>query len=127
MGTLVITIKENNTYKYAYNNYKGNTLFTSSSLKSKAQCFSEINILKNNFNVVQFVKFKTPSGKLFFKLELNGFILANSRKFTTPLLIEKGINDIKKNFLTSEVLDFTENIFGDITELEEIEEHSEKN
>lgn len=126
MGTLVITIKENNTYKYAYNNYKGNTLFTSNTLKSKAQCFSEINIIKNNFEVLQFVKFKTPSGKFFFKLELNGFILGNSRKFTTPLLIEKGINDIKKNFITSEVLDFTENIFGDLPEIEEFEELSEK-
>ena len=77
MGTLVITIKENKTFKYAYNNFKGNTLFTSSTLKSKAQCFSEINIIKNNFDVLQFVKFKTPSGKFFFKLELNGFILGN--------------------------------------------------
>ena len=122
MGTLVITIKENKTFKYAYNNFKGNTLFTSSTLKSKAQCFSEINIIKNNFDVLQFVKFKTPSSKFFFKLELNGFILGNSRKFTTPLLIEKGINDIKKNFLTSEVLDFTENIFGEIPEFEELSE-----
>lgn len=122
MGTLVITIKENKTYKYSYNNYKGNTLFTSNTLKSKAQCFSEINIIKNNFEVLQFVKFKTPSGKFFFKLELNGFILGTSRKFTTPLLIEKGINDIRKNFITSEVLDFTENIFGEIPEFDEISE-----
>ena len=123
MGTLVITIKENQTYKYSYNNYKGNTLFTSNTLKSKAQCFSEINIIKNNFDVLQFVKFKTPGGKFFFKLELNGFILGNSRKFTTPLLIEKGINDIKKNFISSEVLDFTENIFGEISEFEELLEN----
>ena len=119
MGTLVISIKENNTYKYSYNNYKGNTLFTSNSFKSKAQCFSDINVIKNNFEVLQFVKFKTPSGKFFFKLELNGFILGNSRKFTTTLLIEKGINKNKKNFVNSEVLDFTENIFGEIPEFDE--------
>lgn len=119
MGTLVISIKENNTYKYSYNNYKGNTIFTSNSFKSKAQCFSDINVIKNNFEVLQFVKFKTPSGKFFFKLELNGFILGNSRKFTTPLLIEKGINDIRKNFINSEVLDFTENIFGEFPVFDE--------
>lgn len=114
MGTLVISIKENGKYKYTYNNRKGNTIFTSNSFTHKSQCFSDINVIKNHFSVLNFMKFKTPSGKMFFKLELNGFILGNSRKFTTPLLIEKGIADFKKNFVNSEVLDFTDNIFEEI-------------
>ncbi|UUV20380.1 hypothetical protein MG290_05560 [Flavobacterium sp. CBA20B-1] len=111
MGTLVISKKENNTYKYTYNNRKGNVVFTSNSYASKAHCLSEINILKRNFTIIQFIHYKTPSGKLFFKVNLNDHILGVSRKFTTPLLMEKGLNDLKNNFIRSEVLDFTEDVF----------------
>lgn len=111
MGTLVISKKENNTYKYSYNNRKGSVVFTSNSYTFKEQCLSEINILKRNFNVLTFIQYKTPSGKLFFKVDLNTHILGVSRKFTTPLLMEKAMGDFKNNFLTSEVLDFTEDVF----------------
>jgi len=116
MGTLVISKKENNTYKYTYNNRKGNAIFTSNSYSSKAQCLSEINILKRNFSVITFIHYKTPSGKMFFKVNVNNHILGVSRKFTTPLLMEKGLNDLKNNFLISEVLDFTEDVFSTFTE-----------
>lgn len=115
MGTIVISKKENGTYKYTYNNRKGNTIFTSVSHSQKAECFSSINVLKKQFEMLQFLKFKTPSGKLFFKLELNSFIVGQSRKFTTPLLIEKGIDDFKNNFVTSEVLDFTIDFFEEVS------------
>lgn len=111
MGTLVISKKENNKYKYAYNNRKGNTLVTSNSHETKAHCISEINILKRNFSSIEFVRYKTPSGKLYFKLTVNGHVIGASRKFTTPLLMEKGMKDISDNFILSEVLDFTEDIF----------------
>lgn len=120
MGTIVISKKENGKYKYSYNNRKGNTLFTSNSFDSKSQCQSDINIIKKQFNLLQLIRFKTVSGKLFFKLELNSFILGQSRKFTTPLLIEKGIEDFKKNFVHSEVLDFTEDVFQSIINEEKI-------
>lgn len=120
MGTLVISLKENGKYKYTYNNWKGNTLFTSSNFDTKVECFSDINIIKKNFDRLEFIRHKTASGKLFFKLELNTFILGQSRKFTTPLLIEKGIDDFKKNFAASEVLDFTENIFEPFSFEEEL-------
>lgn len=111
MGTLVISKKENNKYKYAYNNRKGNTLVTSNSHETKAHCISEINILKRNFSSIEFVRYKTPSGKLYFKLTVNGHVIGASRKFTTPLLMEKGMKDISDNFILSEVLDFTEDVF----------------
>lgn len=116
MGTLVISKKENNKYKYTYNNRKGNTLVTSSSHETKAHCISEINILKRNFSSIEFVRYKTPSGKLYFKLSVNGHVVGVSRKFTTPLLMEKGMKDISDNFIKSEVLDFTEDVFPDIFE-----------
>lgn len=112
MGTLVISKKENNTYKYSYNNRKGSVIFTSNSYTIKEQCLSEINILKRNFQMLTFIHYKTPSGKLFFKIDLNSHVLGVSRKFTTPLLMEKALNDFKNNFLTSEVLDFTEDVFS---------------
>lgn len=116
MGTLVISKKENNQYKYTYNNRKGNVIFTSNSYLSKAHCLSEINIIKRNFSIISFVYYKTPSGKLFFKVNVNDHILGVSRKFTTPLLMEKGVNDLKNNFLASEVLDFTEDVFSSLNE-----------
>ncbi len=116
MGTLVISIKENNQYKYTYNNRKGNVLFTSNSYLSKAHCLSEINVIKRNFSIIKFINYKTPSGKLFFKININDHILGVSRKFTTPLLMEKGMNDLLKNFVSSEVLDFTEDVFSSFPE-----------
>jgi len=118
MGTLVISIKENDRYKYTYNSRKGNVIFTSNSYLSKAQCLSEINLIKRNFSIIKFIQYKTPSGKMFFKLNLNDHILGASRKFTTPLLMEKGMNDLTKNFIHAEVLDFTENIFEALPEVE---------
>lgn len=112
MGTLVISKKENKTYKYSYNNRKGSIIFTSNSFSFKEQCLSEINILKRNFSVITFIHYKTPSGKFFFKIEINNHTLGVSRKFTTPLLMEKAMADFKNNFLTSEVLDFTEDVFS---------------
>ncbi|WP_372474599.1 hypothetical protein AB4865_04815 [Capnocytophaga sp. ARDL2] len=121
MGTLVISQRENGTYKYTYNNRKGNVIFTSNSHQHKTQCMSEITVLKRNFDRIDFLKYKTPSGKMYFRIVVNEFVLGSSRKFTTPLLMEKGMDDLKKNFLNSEVLDFTEDIFGTINELETVE------
>lgn len=117
MGTLVISKKENNKYKYTYNNRKGNTLLTSNSHETKAHCISEINILKRNFSSIEYVRYKTPSGKLYFKISVNEHLLGSSRKFTTPLLMEKGLNDFKSYFTISEVLDFTEDVFETFPEI----------
>ena len=117
MGTLVISKKENSTYKYTYNNRKGNTVITSNSHQTKAHCISEINVLKRNFSSIEFVRYKTPSGKLYFKLSLNGYVLGASRKFTTPLLLEKGMSDVTKYFMESEILDFTEDVFEAFPEI----------
>src|SRR5690606_29778755 len=120
MCTLVISKKENNKYKYTYNNRKGHTVLTSNSQETKAHCISEINILKRNFASLEFLKYKTPSGKLYFKIAVNGHILGTSRKFTTPLLMDKGLTDLQNNFMNSEILDFNENVFEELPVLEEI-------
>ena len=114
MGTLVISLKENKKHKYSYNNRKGHTIFTSNSYDSKEKCLSEITVLKKNFSALMYVKYKTPAGKLYFKVVVNEYVLGSSRKFTTPLLMEKGLGDFQKNFVHSEVLDFTEDIFEEL-------------
>lgn len=116
MGTLVISKKENNTFKYTYNNRKGNIIISSNNYKTKAQCLSEINILKRNFSAIEYVQLKSPSGKLFFKLKINNYIVGTSRKFTTPLLLQKALNDFKNNFIMAEALDFTVDVFNSKTE-----------
>ena len=117
MGTLVISKKENKKYKYTYNNRKGHTVLMSNSHETKAHCISEINILKRNFSSIEFLRYKTPSGKLYFKIAVNGHILGTSRKFTTPLLMDKGLTDLQNNFMNSEILDFTEDVFAALPEV----------
>lgn len=117
MGTIVISKKENNKFKYIYNNRKGHTLLTSNSHETKAHCISEINILKRNFTSIDYLRYKTPSGKLYFKISINEYILGSSRKFTTPLLMDKGLNDWKNNFTQSEILDFCEDVFEGFPEI----------
>ena len=38
-------------------------------------------------------------------------VIATSRKYTTPLLLEKGIDEIIRTAVKSDVLDFTRNEF----------------
>jgi hypothetical protein len=42
---------------------------------------------------------------------LDETVIATSRKYTTPLLLEKGIDEIIRTAVKSDVLDFTMNEF----------------
>lgn len=113
MGTIVIS-KKMNGYKYSYNNYRGHALFVSLSFESIDACSDAIEQLKKFFDALEIEHKKTPSGKLFFRVTLKGELIGNSRKFSTPLLLEKGLNDFKSNFEVAEVLDFTLDVFETI-------------
>ena len=113
MGTFAISKKENGLIKFEFNSRKGKTLLTSQSYKSKDECEKDILFLKERVENVSFLKFKTPAGKFFFKLIHNGHIHGISRKFTTELLLAKGLDEMKNNFTDSEILDFSEDIFFD--------------
>lgn len=114
MGTFVLSIKENGDYKYTYNNRRGKTIVTSISFKDKIDCLESIVLLKRGFETLSFPKFKTSSGKFFFRVILDGNVHCASRKFTTVLRMEKGMNDIMKYFTSGEILDFTESVFPEI-------------
>ena len=67
--------------------------------------------MRDNIAQFAFTKNSTPAGKHFFRLSKDGFVLATSRKYTTPLLLAKGIDEIVRTIAVAQVLDFSENEF----------------
>jgi hypothetical protein len=68
--------------------------------------------IKENVATLTFTKNTTPSGKFFFRISKDGLVLATSRKFSTELMLAKGINQILKYVPAAETLDFSENEFA---------------
>lgn len=111
MGMFVISKRNNGDYKFVFTSRKGKTIFTSLACKQKYDCEEIIEAVRNNISQFTFRKNSTPSGKHFFRLSKDGFILATSRKYSTELRLQKGIDEIIKYVLTAEILDFSENEF----------------
>jgi hypothetical protein len=59
-----------------------------------------------------FTKNRQASNKHFLRLSKDGLILARSRKFSTELMLKKGINKIINYAVMAEFLDFSENSFS---------------
>ncbi|QEE49018.1 DUF1508 domain-containing protein [Flavobacterium alkalisoli] len=125
MGMFVISKRTNGDYKFVFTSRKGKTIFTSLSCKQKSDCEKIIEAIAGDISQFTFRKNSTPSGKHFFRLSKDGFILATSRKYSTPLMLQKGIDEITKYVLTAEILDFSadesifppeEEVFADATE-----------
>jgi len=116
MGTFVISKRLNDFYKYEFVSRKGKTIFTSNSHELKFECEEEIELLKESAEKFTFMKFKTSRGMFFFKIVLEEKSYATSRKYSTELMMQKGMDEIVKYISKSEVLDFSnsEIIFGDI-------------
>ena len=114
MSAFVISQKENLQYKFTFEHRRGKTLITSVEYPSKEIVLHTISYLQASFKDFTFLNFKTPSGKFYFKVSLEGSIFATSRKYTTELRQEKTKEEILRSFETAEVLDFSENIFFDI-------------
>ncbi|WP_430613965.1 hypothetical protein [Flavobacterium sp. JP2137] len=117
MSAFVISLKENGQLKYTYNSRRGKTILTSMEYSSKEAIHGTINFLKNNFELVSLYKFRTPSGKYFFKIAIDQNIYATSRKFTTELRLIKGMDEVRRNFIASEILDFSVDIFASAEEV----------
>lgn len=111
MGMFVISKRNNGEYKFVYTTRKGKTIFTSISYKHKPGCERLIEGIRDNFEQFTITKNTAASGKHFFRLSKDGFVLATSRKYTTPLLLQKGIDEIGRFLHRAEVLDFSENEF----------------
>jgi len=111
MGTFVITKRQNGYYKYEFTSRKGKAIFISNDFELRFECEDDIEFLKKNIEKVFFMKFKSKNGKMYFKIILNEKEIAASRKYTTPLLLQKGIDEIIRTISKSEVLDFTNQDF----------------
>ena len=67
--------------------------------------------IKDNTSLFAFTKIRNAAGKYFFRLSKDGLVLANSRKYSTELRLQKGIDEIVKYVSVAETLDFSENDF----------------
>ena len=109
MGMFVISKRQSGDYKFVFTSRKGKTIFTSITLKKKEDCQSMIDGLGMHIHQFSFRRKTTPSGKHYFRLIKDGFVLATSRKYSTALMLSKGIDEILKYLPAAETLDFSEN------------------
>lgn len=107
MGAFVISKKFNDEYKFVFTSRKGKVVFTSLSYELKFECEEDIKKFKKNIERVKFLKFKSSGEKCFFKLMLGDICFATSRKYTTELLLQKGIKEILTYSSEAEILDFS--------------------
>lgn len=127
MGAFVISKRFNDEYKFVFTSRKGKVIFTSLSYELKFEGEEDIEKFKANIDQAKFLKFKGSGGKYFFKLMLGEVHFATSRKYTTELLLQKGIKEIVTYGARSEILDFSssESIFEDEDEEVEVGEEVE--
>lgn len=111
MGTFVISKRFDDCYKFVFTSRKGKTIFTSPSYELKMDCEDTIEDIKANVEKYTYVKARAANGKYFFKMMLEDTIIASSRKYTTPLLLQKGIDEILLAAAKSDLLDFSVNEF----------------
>ena len=111
MGAFVISKRFDDRYKFVFTSRKGKTIFTSPSFELKMECEEIIEEIKSNLEKYTYVKARAANGKYFFKMMLNEVVIATSRKYTTPLLLQKGIDEISRTAAKSDVLDFSVNEF----------------
>jgi uncharacterized protein YegP (UPF0339 family) len=109
MGAFVVSKRFDGQYKFVFTSRKGKVIFTSLSYELKFECEEGVEYFKNNIDLAAFYKYKSAGGKYFFKLFLDGAPFAISRKYTTELRVQKGIDEIVKYASISEVLDFSNN------------------
>ncbi|MFN3753347.1 DUF1508 domain-containing protein [Flavobacterium sp.] len=116
MGTFVVTKRLNDFYKFEFVSRKGKTIFTSTDYELRFECEEAIEVFKVSIDSYHFLKFKTAKGKCFFKLMNEEKVFAISRKYSTELMLQKGIDEIVRYGSKAEILDFSagDSIFSDV-------------
>ncbi len=107
MSTFVITKRSNDNYKFIFTSKKGKIIFISLSYLLKYECEETINLLKKSLEKLILIKKKAANGKFYFEILFGDKIYGTSRKFSTLLMLEKGIDGINKYLEKAEVLDFS--------------------
>lgn len=111
MGGFVISKRVNGDYKFVFASRKGKTIFTSIGCKKKSDCELMISGIQENIEMFTITKVRAAGGKFYFRLSKDGLVLVNSRKYTTELLLQKGIDEIIRTVAVAETLDFSESDF----------------
>lgn len=111
MGTFSISTRFTGQYKFVFNSRKGKVIYTSIPYDDKEECKKAIAIIKSESQERAFHKFKAAGGKFFFKVLVNDVVVATSRKYSTELMLQKGIDEILKYGGEAETIDFTEQDF----------------
>lgn len=111
MGMFVISKRLNGDYKFIFATRKGKTIFTSIGFRHKTDCEQMLAAIKENMDLFTFTKYKKAGDKYFFRITKEGLVLANSRKYSTELMLLKGINEVMGQVNGAEILDFSENSF----------------
>ena len=121
MSAFVISKRLNGNYKFTFASRKGKTIFTSIACKQKSDCETIIETIQSDTESFTFRKARTGSGKYFFRITRGGLVLATSRKFSTELMLQKGIDQFLKYAADAETLDFSlsEDVFNDVDALVE--------
>ena len=119
MSAFVISKRINDEYKFEFTSRRGKVIFTSNSFELKFECENEIEFLKNSIDEAVFLKVKSSRDKFYFRLIIREKEMAVSRKYTTQLLLQKGIDEIVKYTSKSETLDFSSNDLVFFDDLEE--------
>ena len=109
MSAFVISKRENGNFKFTFASRQGKTIFTSIACKEKSDCEKIIETIQAELDSFTFRKARTGSGKYFFRITRGGFVLATSRKFSTELMLQKGIDQFMKYVDLAETLDFSTN------------------
>jgi uncharacterized protein YegP (UPF0339 family) len=109
MGAFVISKRFDDQYKFVFTSRKGKVIFTSMKYELKFEAEEAIEYFKSNSSLATFEKHRSAGGKYFFRLFLDGAPFALSRKYTTELRVQKGIDEIIKYASVSEILDFSDN------------------
>jgi uncharacterized protein len=121
MGTFVISKRFNGDFKFVFASRKGKTIFTSFGYDDIENCEKDIELVKATLETNTYLKFKASNGKYFFKLVIDGKEIATSRKYTTELRLQKGINEIVLYGTKAEILNFS---FDDFIFPEVIDENN---
>jgi len=118
MGAFVISKRFNGVFKFVFSSRKGKTIFTSMGYKSFYECSNDIDILVLNLELVVYQKVKGSNSKYVFRMLIEERVLAISRKYSTELMLQKGIDEIIKYASKAEILDFSNDVavFFDLLE-----------
>jgi hypothetical protein len=111
MATFVISKRFSGDYKFEFTSRKGKTIFTSTAYELRMDCEAAAEHIRSGLETCSYVKFKTTKGKFFFRVVVENEVVATSRKYSTELMVQKGIVEITKYGARAEILDFSNDNF----------------